>query len=301
MRIIEYLCILSPLLFVSIVAGISVKVDPDFGDNSLCSDTLVCQTIARAAQIVGVSEISLVAGILYESTVSIDNVAALAISGVPRATVIDCSRRPEKMLYPAFNITNSTVTFSGISFQDCSNIEANGGAISAIRSSITVLHCHFINCNAASGGAISATGERRDTFLDVQYSNFTRNAAVGGIIGCSQDAQQPCSAWGGAIAVFEILNVSIIGCAMVENSVTAAVPADSSQSKASKNSICGGGCVSVLFRGNSSGSTMYFSGNTFLHCTVNVTRSSNVAIGNGDFCLSNAHCSLYDHITFELI
>jgi hypothetical protein len=40
--------------------------------------------------------------------------------------------------------------------------------------------------------------------------------------------------------------------------------------------------VSVLFRGNSSGSAVQVSGNSFRQCTVHVSSASNVLVGNGN-------------------
>ncbi len=129
---------------------------------------------------------------------------------------------------------------------------------------------------------MSVTASSDDLFLDVQNSNFTRNSANGGLSGCPADAAQPCSAWGGAIAAFEMSNVTISGCIMTGNSAQASVPTLSQQFNASRNAVAGGGCVSVLFSGNSSGSNVKFSGSTFLSCTVTV--GNTVYVGNGIRC-----------------
>ena len=158
--------------------------------------------------------------------------------------------------------------------------------MSASGSSIVVLQCRFINCSAASGGAMSVTGSSSDVFLNVQNSNFTLNSAIGGLSGCPADVAQPCSTWGGAIAAFEMLNVTISGCAMIENNARASVPTASGQFNASRNAVVGGGCVSVLFSGNSSGSSVNVRGSTFLKCAVMLTVGDNVNVGNGmwKFC-----------------
>ena len=78
-----------------------------------------------------------------------------------------------------------------------------------------------------------------------------------------------------------VLETGLLRCNMVENSVVAVVPAGSSQYIASRNAVAGGGCVSVVFSGNSSASTMHFSGNSFAHCTVDVSSSKNIFVGNG--------------------
>ena len=264
-------------------AGTSVTVNPVTGtDSPACNVSAPCKTIAYAVQSIGASFVSLSSGPFNESTVNISNVASLVISGVPSATVFDCSRR----VVPtgaAFSIVNSTVTVTGVTFQSCSNPTSNGGAVSASGSSVVVSLCSFINCSAASGGAMSVTGSGGDLFLNVQNSIFTANSATGGgSASCPADPTQPCSTWGGAIAAFEMPNVTIGGCTMTRNSAQASVPAQSQQFSASQNAVAGGGCVSVLFSGNSSGSNLKFSGSTFLNCTVTI--GNNVNVGNGIRC-----------------
>jgi hypothetical protein len=275
----------------SAAAAVSVQVDPLTGDDSLCNTTFICRTIAHAVQLVGVYQLNLSAGVFNESTVSIDNVSSLVVSGVPSSTVFDCSRRLGPTIGTALNINNSTVTITGVTFQHCSNSNGNGGAVSAVGSSVAVSQCSFVNCSAANGGAVSATGRGRGTFLRVQNSNFSGNAAVGGLIGCPLGSQsnEPCSTWGGAIAAFEILNVSVTGCSMTDNTAVADVPIASSQRVSSRNAVAGGGCVSVLFRGNCSAFVLHMSGNSFLRCTVLVSRSRNIVVGNGNAsCLKNS-------------
>jgi hypothetical protein len=69
---------------------------------------------------------------------------------------------------------------------------------------------------------------------------------------------------------------------MAQSSAAAAVPVESPQSSLSRNAVVGGGCMSVLFRGNSSGSAVQVSGNSFRQCTVHVSSASNVLVGNGN-------------------
>jgi len=241
-----------------------------------------CKTIAYAVQSIGASFVSLSAGPFNEPTVNIRNIASLVISGVPSATVFECSSRSVPT-GAAFSIVNSTVTITGVTFQSCSNPTSNGGAVSARGSSIVVSQCSFINCSAASGGAMSVTGSSGVLFLNVQSSNFTANSANGGgSASCPADPTQPCSTWGGAIAAFEMSNVTIGGCTMIGNTAQAYVPTQSQQFSASRNAVAGGGCVSVLFSGNSSGANVKFSGSTFLSCTVTV--GTNVYVGNGMRC-----------------
>jgi hypothetical protein len=280
---IAFFCILSVIPTAAAAAGVSVQVDPLTGDDSQCNTTFICRTIAHAVQLVGASHVNLSAGVFNESTVSIDNVSYFVVSGVPSSTFFDCSRRLGPTTGAAFNMNNSTVTITGITFQHCSNPNGNGGAVSAVDSSVAVSQCRFVNCSAASGGAVSATGRGRGTFLRVQNSNFSGNAAVGGRLGCPTGSQssEPCSTWGGAIAAFEIVNVSVTGCSMTDNAAVADMPTTSPQSGLSRNAVAGGGCVSVLFRGNFSAFVLHMSGNSFLRCTVDVSRSRNIVVGNG--------------------
>jgi hypothetical protein len=68
---------------------------------------------------------------------------------------------------------------------------------------------------------------------------------------------------------------------MADNSAFANVPMTSLQSTLSRNAVAGGGCVSVLFRGNCSAFVLHMSGNSFLRCAVQVLRSRNILVGNG--------------------
>ena len=184
----------------------------------------------------------------------------------------------------AFLIANSSVTITGISFENCFNPNSNGGAVSAYGSNVVVSRCSFINCSAASGGAIAATalmGPSQGLFLNVHNSSFFGNSANGGLSACPSDAEQPnqpCSTWGGAVAAFDMLNVTVSGCKMEANRARATVPTTSLQQHASRNAVSGGGCVSVLFYGNASGSVVQVSGNTFEQCVVDVSSTANVSL-----------------------
>jgi len=284
---IGYFRLISALPLVAATGLASVQVDPVNGSDANCNVTLICRTIAYAVQAVGASQVNLSSGVFNEATVNISTVDSLVVSGVPSATFFDCSRRLAPTSGAAFNIFNSNVTFTGITFQNCFNIDGSGGALSANNSSVTVLHCSFIKCNAANGGAVSASGPGPGLFLHIHNSNFTRNTAIGSLVGCPRGSRssQPCSTWGGAVAAFDIVNVSLTRCTMADNHAAARVPVDAPQHEKSQNAVAGGGCVSVLFLGNSSGSALHFSGNTFLQCTVEVSNSKDVKVGNG-----RAHC-----------
>jgi hypothetical protein len=266
----------------SATAGdILATVDPKIGiDSGSCGTHPPCKTITHAIQVIRASGLTLATGVFSEPTINIRNISSLVIIGVPSATIFNCSDRLHAS-GTAFNIVNSTVAFTGVVFINCWNMNANGGALNSSGSSVVVSSCSFINCSAASGGAIFVQGPGSDLFLEVYDSYFTGNSAVGGDISCPYVTEQPCSTWGGAIATFEVANVTISGCTMADNIVRATVPQTSLQSNASKNAVAGGGCVSVAYLGNSSGTLLRFVGNSFSQCEVNVFGSDDIIIGNG--------------------
>ena len=83
------------------------------------------------------------------------------------------------------------------------------------------------------------------------------------------------------MAAFDVLNVTVSGCRMEASKARATVPTTSLQQNASSNALSGGGCISVLFYGNASGSVVVVSGNTFDQCVVDVSSTANVRLGNG--------------------
>jgi hypothetical protein len=224
---------LQPLVCASILgcaclvsASAAVTVNPSTGiDNTTCGASPPCRTIAYAVGNLSAPIVYLSAGVFNESSVSVTSAESLVIIGVPSATVFDCSSRPG----PAFNISNSTVSITGVAFQACSNPNATGGAVSANGSSVAVTQCSFVNCSAASGGAMSVSGPGSGLYLSVQNSSFTANSANGGLAACPADATQPCSTWGGAVAAFGILNVTVSGCRMGNNTAQAYVPTSAPQ------------------------------------------------------------------------
>jgi hypothetical protein len=284
-------CCVSASAAAAVVSGpavVSVAVDPKHGaDKPGCNLESPCKTISYAIQIVGASFVSLSAGGIFdEPTVNISGSASLVISGMPSAT-IDCSRRLQTT-GPAFSIVNSAVVVTGISFQNCYNPTSYGGALSASGSSVLVSQCSFINCSAASGGAISVIGPGDGLVLNVQSSIFTGNSANGGLVGCPEDPALPCSTWGGAIAAFEIFNVTIRGCTMISNRADAQVPIASGQYNQSRNAVAGGGGLSVLYNGNASGASIDISGNNFTECTVDIPKSDiTVYVGNGVYLMTH--------------
>jgi hypothetical protein len=286
--ILSFFCIASLLPCAGAAAITSVIVNPRDGtDSSSCGQAASpCKTIAFAVQNISASSVSLSSGVFIESTVNINNIASLVISGVPSATFFNCSGRLDNT-GAVFLIFNSSVTITGMSFENCFNPNSNGGAVSAFDSNVVVSRCSFKSCSAASGGAIAAVSlmaPNQGLFLKVYNSSFWANSANGGLSGCPRDAGQPnepCSTWGGAVAAFDMLNVTVSGCRMEANNARATVPTTSLQQNASRNALSGGGCISVLFYGNASGSIVLISGNTFDQCVVDVSSIANVRLGNG--------------------
>ncbi len=274
-------CSLARLLFCASIFGCSrlafasdgIIVDPRTGfDSEACGTppAAPCKTITFAVNSIGATLVILSADVFNETKISVTSVASLVVSGVPSQTVFDCSRRPG----PAFNIVNSTVSIAGIAFHACSNPRAPGGAVSASDSSVVVSQCSFINCSATSGGAISVSGLSSSLYLSVRSSVFTGNSANAGSAGCPADESQPCSTWGGAVAVFEMSNVTISGCRMVNNTAQASL--------LRQQSLAGGGCVSVLYsNGNAVYPTVRVIDSTFLQCTSIVTLGGGPHNGNG--------------------
>jgi len=70
------------------------------------------------------------------------------------------------------------------------------------------------------------------------------------------------------------------------------VPIDSGQFQKSRNAVAGGGCVSVLFYGNASGSAVHISDNSFTECAVQVLNTGNVTVGNGAYMMLKHRRSL---------
>lgn len=285
-------------------ASTSVPVNPTFGnDHPTCNVSSPCKTIAYAVQQLRASTVNLSAGVFNETTINISGMPSLVIRGAlgPALTIFDCSRRSNRSALSgaALNIMNSSVSITGVTFLNCVDANSRGGAVSAVGSSVSISFCAFVNCSAASGGAMSVSGPGSDLVLSVQNSTFSGNSATGS---CPAVATQPCSTWGGAIAAFEMLNVVISGCTMVNNIAQASVPSTSLQSNSSSNAVAGGGCVSVLFSGNTSGSSVIISSNTFAQCTVTVSAINGVRVGNGMrlhvlFCSQSIGCCLSHLLT----
>jgi hypothetical protein len=241
----------------------------------------MCKSIAYAIRNGNVANLHLVSGIFNESTVIFNNIPSLAIFGA-ESTIFNCGARYQNE-GAAFIFLNSSVAIHGVTFQNCSSVSSNGGAVSAFGSSLVLFQCHFVNCTSASGGAVSVAGPGIGLFLVIQNSSFLQNRAIGGMIGCPSDSIQPCSTWGGAVSVFDISNISISDCLMVGNVAKPSLPSLSPQKASSRNAIAGGGCVSILFQGNATGTSIVIHGNTFIRCQVISSEVDKIIIGNGVF------------------
>jgi len=266
------------LSYIPVDAGdLSVSVNPSTGVDSLtCSILSPCKTIAYAVQSRSATVVSLCSGIFNESSVIIHGVLSLSISGVHDGTVFDCGYRTgsgnsdSDSLGPAFFISNSSITLSGITFQNCVNFVATGpsgaigGAVSAFGSSVTINNCSFYNNSAQSGGAV---GVLSSTLL-VTSSAFESNTAT-----CPNAAFTviTCSAWGGAISSSETLSVSLLRNTFSNNMVNLVLNA---VTNATSQSVGGGGCISIVHRSNVNGSLVLLSRNLIQNCTVRMYGSN---------------------------
>jgi hypothetical protein len=156
------------------------------------------------------------------------------------------------------------VSISGITFQNCANFEGLngirgvGGAVSASGSIVTVSDCKFFNNTAQIGGAI---GVKSGSLL-VSSCVFENNMAT-----CPNAASTTtaCSAWGGAIGTEESLSVSIIGNKFSSNAVKLVLNGVTSPTS---KAVGGGGCISVMHKGNVSESRVTIDGNSLERCSV---------------------------------
>ncbi len=238
-------------------ADLSVVVNPSTGfDSSVCNMSLPCQTIAYAIHSRNANLVYLSAGYFNESAVVISSsspfVSIIGSNGGSSSSVFDCNRR-SKSSGPAFSIVNTAVSISGITFQNCVNFFNGGvgGAVSASGSSVNVSDCRFFNNHAQIGGAIGVTSSS----LAVSSCVFENNMAV-----CLKTAV--CSsAWGGAIGTKESPSVSIIGSYFKRNHVQLVL-------SEIRTSVGGGGCISVMHKGNVSESRVTIDRNSFERCGV---------------------------------
>ncbi len=259
-QLIGAILILTSCLHCAAATGVALAVDPSNGrDAPLCSLTLPCKTIAYAISSRQATNVLLLNQTFDEPSILVADVAFVNITGTRRFTTIDCSRRADGAFGTAFTITNSSVAFSGITFQHCINFNASngtGGALSAQSSVVTVSHCDFLNNSAQTGGAIGAISSA----LAVSSCFFADNTAT-----CS-NSSIACSAWGGAVGVLETLSVSLADNTFARNSVNLdLIGVSDSVSQAA----AGGGCVSIMHNMNVADSRVSIDRNTFQSCSVN--------------------------------
>jgi hypothetical protein len=244
-------------------ADLSVVVNPSTGiDSPSCYSDPPCKTIAYAIHSRKASSVYLTAGYFNESNVIINGsspfVSITSLNG-SSSTVFDCKRRSSTG--QALSIFNTAVSISGITFQNCANFDGLsgiGGAVSAIGSSVTVNDCKFFNNTARIGGAIGV----KLSSLVVSSCDFENNTAT-----CPNAAftTTACSAWGGAIGTEESPSVSIIGNRFNVNSVNLVL---NNVTSATSKAVGGGGCISVMHKGNVSESRVRIDGNSLESCSV---------------------------------
>ena len=194
----------------------------------------------------------LAAATFNETSIMVSSVSSLSVFGAANTT-FDCIVAGNAG--PVFNIINSTVSLSSLSFQNCNSPTSAGGAIATTSSNLALLSCSFKNNSAPAGGAVSAVGG----LLLVNGSVFVGNSAA-----CNAPI---CFTWGGAIAALETLVVTVVSCVFSLNTVSMPflMPPPGSFGSVS---VGGGGGISVRFDGNASNAQASFINNLFDRCTV---------------------------------
>jgi hypothetical protein len=242
-----------------------LSVNPIEGaDSETCGITLQfpCKTIQYSLINRKATALSLSPGVFNESSVRISDIPNLIINGTI-GTVFDCSLRTNSsgLSDPAFIFSNATVVISHLVFQNCMNLrdtDGVGGALSANSSNLNISDCFFSNNVAQVGGAIGAIFGK----LVVSSSVFQSNTAT-----CpnSTSMSPVCSAWGGAIGTVEAQEITVIGCSFISNMVDVVFDGVTNPNS---TSAAGGGCISVMHKGNVSESHIAIVGNTFAGCLV---------------------------------
>jgi hypothetical protein len=245
-------------------ADLSVIVNPYTGvDSPSCNSDPPCKTIAYAIHSQNANSVYLAAVYFNEPNVIINSsspfVSIIGSNDSSSSTVFDCNRRSSTG--PALFILNTAVSISGITFQNCANFDGLsgiGGAVSAIGSSVTVNDCQFFNNIAQIGGAIGV----KSSSLVVSSCVFENNIAT-----CPNAASTTtaCSAWGGAIGTEESPSVSIRSNRFNSNWVNLELKG---VTNATSKAVGGGGCISVMHRGNVSESRVTINGNALESCSV---------------------------------
>jgi hypothetical protein len=244
----------------------SVSVNPAIGqDFSECNMLRPCRTIEFAIHTRRASFVLLSNGTFDEPSIRVNSsVPFLKISGTRNGTIFDCSRRLSRDGGPAFIVTGASFSVSGVTFQHCVNLNstsATGGAISAETSILSVTDCVFLHNVAQTGGAIGAISG----MLTVTSSSFENNSVT------CPNTMSACSAWGGAIAAVETSSVVLNSNVFSDNSVNL----DSAEvTGRDSRAAGGGGCVSVLYNSDVSGSRVLIDGNAFRRCSVRMFGSN---------------------------
>jgi hypothetical protein len=232
-----------------------VSVDPSKGqDTPACSLSPPCQTISYALRARQAASLRLSEGTFHETSIYVDSIAhLLSVSGSRDNTVIDCGGKG-----PAFIIFNTSISIVGVAFKNCVNFIAasgNGGAISAVSSAVVVNNCAFFNNTAQTGGAIGAVSGS----LIVQSSLFESNTAT-----CS-NISTACSPWGGAIGAVDVPSVAITNNNFSHNTATLELVG---VRVSATSAAAGGGCLSILYNSDISGSRVSMDKNVFQSCSV---------------------------------
>jgi trimeric autotransporter adhesin len=250
-------------------ADVIVTIDPENGrDVPGCNMTLPCQTIEYALHSQLATVVLLASGTFTESGIRIRS--SVRISGMHGVSIIDCNRSG-----PGLIATNVTLSISGVTFQNCLNVNVSssgGGAVCADGSTVEVSSCKFFNNTAATGGAIAVTS---GTLL-IASSLFENNTAT------CLNASIACSSWGGAVSSVAAASVTLVNNTFNSNAVRVV------SSSATAGSSSGGGCVSIMYPDAVSNSEVFIDNNTFLSCLLlcmvlpNISQSGITSLQHGN-------------------
>jgi hypothetical protein len=265
----------------AVCANVSVSVDPLNGqDRPECDVAQPCRTIAYAIHARRATNVMLSNGTFNEASVVVNSsVPFLTVYGSRDASVFDCSRRVPPGRGPAFIVSGASIALFGITFQNCINFDAlsgTGGAVSANSSTVAVTDCAFLINVAQTGGAVGALSST----LTVTRSLFENNTAT------CRNTSTACSAWGGAVGTVESASVQLSNNDFSRNSVNLELIG---VSDGDSRAAGGGGCVSVMYHDDVSGSRVSVDGNLFRRCSVQIFGSNNTQNGSSGVQYGNAY------------
>ncbi len=239
-------------------------VHPNSGFDSAdlgCSHSNPCRTVAFAVSL-NFNNILLAPAAYSEPTITLSSRSRISLAGVGGPAVFDCGLRVQpSRSAPAFAVSGSNASFSNMSFRNCGNEGAFGGAINASFSTISIDACTFMNNRALSGGAVALSAG----YLHVTNSVFSNNSALCDSPTCS-------SAWGGAIVSFDAISVVVSTSTFVSNSVMLSSNAAVSPSFLGTFAV-GGGCISANYNQYNNASTVSISDNSFLDCLAQIVNA----------------------------